>query len=326
MRAMIVAAGRGTRLLPLTHLRPKPALPVRGIPLVGYTLALLAHAGVREVVINVHHLPEALAEAARAWCPPGVELRFSPERELLGTGGAIRRVADFLRESDPCLVLGGDMLCDVDLPALIERHRAGGQWATLLLREDPRAARFGTIGVDGEGDVRRIGRRLDRGGEERAGLYTWVNVLSPRALDALPEREAFGHLDAWIFPLASDAPGRVRGVVSGVEDGLWEPVGTPREYLETNLAPRRLSYWDADARARAAGARLEPELVVGAGAELGPGARLRRAVVWDGERVPAGLRGEEGVFAGGAFHPVREVDEAGEAARAGATRGGKAAG
>jgi hypothetical protein len=79
-------------------------------------------------------------------------------------------------------------------------------------------------------------------------------------------------------------------------------VGTPAEYLAANLRSVALSYWDADARARAAGTRFEGDVVIGAGAELGPGVRLRRAVVWDGEKVPAGFRGEDGVWAGGAFH------------------------
>ncbi len=96
---MIVAAGLGTRLDPLTRLRPKPALPVRGLPLVAYSLALLARHGVTQAVVNVHHLPELLVDAARRHCPAGLELRFSRETELLGTGGGIRRVADFLRES-----------------------------------------------------------------------------------------------------------------------------------------------------------------------------------------------------------------------------------
>ncbi|MBW2578853.1 MAG: NTP transferase domain-containing protein, partial [Deltaproteobacteria bacterium] len=77
MRAMIVAAGLGTRLRPLTELRPKPALPVRGIPLIAYTLALLARHGVSEVIVNAHHLPDILMDAARRHCPLDMELRFS---------------------------------------------------------------------------------------------------------------------------------------------------------------------------------------------------------------------------------------------------------
>jgi NDP-sugar pyrophosphorylase family protein len=299
---MIVAAGLGTRLAPLTRWRPKPAIPVRGLPLVAYQLALLAHHGVREVVINVHHLPARLEAAARAHCPPGVSLRFSVERELLDTGGGIRRVAAFLRESDPCLIVGGDMLLDVDLGAMVAGHRERGDAATLLLREDPRSASFGSIGVDADGVVCRIGPRFRTGAPEaRAGLYAWANVVSARALDAMPEREVFSHFDGWLAPRLADGARDVRGVFT---PSRWDPVGTLAEYLAANLAPRELAYLDADARARAAGVRFEAECVIGAGASVGAGASLRRVVVWDGEDVPDGLEAHDGVFAGGRFHPV----------------------
>ena len=300
---MIVAAGLGTRLRPLTDLRPKPALPVRGLPLIAYHLALLARHGVTEVVINVHHLPERLMEAARRWCPPAIDLRFSFEPELLDTGGAIRAVADFLRESDPCLLLGGDMLLDADLGGLIERHRARRDAVTMLLRDDPRAESFGSIGADAEGCVRRIGRRFDLGGATQAGVYTWVNVVSAHALDSLPERRIFGHLDDWIAPRLASGKRDVRAELAGPETCLWEPVGTPSEYLAVNLRPLRLSYLDAEALAIREGARFGPQLVLGAGATLGAGASLQRAVVWDGEVVPPGLQARGGVFAGGNFHP-----------------------
>ena len=96
MRAMIVAAGLGTRLRPLTDLCPKAAVPVRGLPLISYSLALLAHHGVDEVVVNVHHLPEVLEQAARRHCPGSSELFFSPEPTLLDTGGGVRKAASFL--------------------------------------------------------------------------------------------------------------------------------------------------------------------------------------------------------------------------------------
>jgi NDP-sugar pyrophosphorylase family protein len=309
MRGMIVAAGLGTRLRPLSELRPKPALPVRGIPLIAYQLALLARHGVREVVINAHHLPELLMEAARRHCPPGMGLHFSVEPELLDTGGAIRRVSDFLRASDPCLILGGDMLLDADLSGLLKRHRQRGDAVTMLLRRDPRADRFGTVGVDAEGRVRRIGRRFDLGGETRSGVYVWANVVAARALDDLPDRQVFSHFDDWLAPSLAAGARDVRGEVMDVTDCTWEPVGTPAEYLAANLRPPPLSYLDADAEARRGGTRLEPGLVIGAGATLGAGARLERAVVWDGERVPPGLRASDGVFAGGAFHPCGATGE-----------------
>ncbi len=309
MRGMIVAAGLGTRLRPLSELRPKPALPVRGIPLIAYQLALLARHGVQEVVVNAHHLPELLMEATRRHCPAGMGLRFSLEPELLDTGGAIRQVSDFLRESDPCLILGGDMLLDADLSALLERHRQRGDAVTMLLRRDPRADRFGSVGVDAEDCVRRIGRRFDLGGETHSGVYVWANVVAARAFEDLPDRQIFSHVDDWLVPSLSAGARDVRGEVMDVTNCTWEPVGTPAEYLAVNLRPPQLSYFDPDAQARREGTRFEPDLVIGAGATLGAGARLERAVVWDGEHVPAGLRASDGVFAGGAFHPCKATGE-----------------
>jgi NDP-sugar pyrophosphorylase family protein len=302
---MIVAAGLGTRLRPLTELRPKPALPVRGIPLIAYTLALLARHGVSEVIVNAHHLPDILMDAARRHCPLDMELRFSIESGLLDTGGGIRRVADYLRQSDPCLIVAGDMLLDADLSALVATHRERQDAWTMLLREgDPRAKTFGTVGVDPHDRVRRIGTRHDFGGEHRAGLYAWANVVAARAFDSLPELEIFSHFDDWIAPQLASGATDIRAEILAANDFIWEPVGTPAEYLAANLDPIELSYQAAIAGAQRAGARIEGDVVIGAGAALGAGVRLQRAVVWDGEHVPDELEASDGIFAGGEFHPV----------------------
>jgi NDP-sugar pyrophosphorylase family protein len=313
MRAMIVAAGLGTRLRPLTELRPKPAVPVRGIPLVAYPLALLGRAGVAEVTLNVHHRPQQLIAAAEAWQPAGLALRFSHEPTLLDTGGGIARVAEFLRESDPCLLLGGDMVVDLDLRALVDAHLRSGRAVTAVLRRDERGREFGTIGVDRTGRIRRIGRRFDLGGEVDSGVYTWVNVVSARAFDWLPEREVFSHLDHWWAPELARGSDAIGALVLEPSECVWEPVGTPAEYLHANFALPALSYLDVEARARTAGARLLPELVIGAGAQVAAGARLERVVVWDGERVASGVSAREGVFAGGRFHPCTELPVEGAA-------------
>jgi NDP-sugar pyrophosphorylase family protein len=308
---MIVAAGLGTRVRPLSELRPKPALPVRGLPLLAYQLALLHRHGVTETVINAHHLPQLLIEAAHRHCPPGMQLHFSVETELLGTGGGIRRVADFLRQSDPCLIIGGDMILDADLSRLAARHRERGDAVTMLLCNDPRAARFGSVGTDAAGRVRRFGRRFDLGEETRSGVYVWANAVSARAFDGMPEREVFGHLDDWLAPRLAGGARDVRADVMEVTECTWEPVGTLAEYLAANLHPPRLSYLDPDAVARLQGTRFHADLVIGAGATLGRGARLRRVVVWDGEQVPEGLLASDGVFAGGAFHSCNEARQDG---------------
>jgi NDP-sugar pyrophosphorylase family protein len=303
MRAMIVAAGLGTRLRPLTELRPKPVLPVRGVQLIAYQLAFLARWGVTETAINVHHHPEQLIEAAERYAPVGMSLRYSVETELLDTGGGIRRMRAFLAASDPCVIVGGDMIVEVDLAGLIAEHRDRDDAFTMLLRDDRRTATFGSIGVDGQGRVRRIGSRFDLGGERAAGVYTWVNVVAARAFESLPERDVFGHLDHWIAPQLAAGATDIRGVLLPPDACTWEPVGTPAEYLAVNLHPPKLGYFDPDARAAREGAHFGPDLVVGAGASLAAGASLERAVVWDGEHVPAETRASDGVFAGGVFHP-----------------------
>jgi len=214
----------------------------------------------------------------------------------------MRRAACFLRESDPAIVIAGDMLLDLDLGALVAEHRDRGRRVTLALRDDPRAERFGTIGCDADGRLRRIGRRFDLGGETRAGVFVSVRVLAGHAFDTLPERECFEDLSDWLAPLVAAGADDIGGRLYDPQQCTWEPVGTPAEYLDANLAPPRLSYLDLDALAMRSGVRLEPGLVVGAGARLGEGASLERAVVWDGERVPPRLHARDGVFAGGVFH------------------------
>ncbi len=204
------------------------------------------------------------------------------------------------------MILGGDMIVDLDLPALMRAHAASGRAITAALADDARIARFGSVGLDAAGRMRRIGSRFDLGGETQRGLYTWVNVLSARAFESMPEREIFNHLEDWWGPLAAEHPAEVGGVVLRPADCAWEPVGTPAEYLATNFAPPRLRYFDPDARARALGARIDEHVIASPGSEIGANAQLERVVIWPGERVPAGTRASQGVFAGGRFVPCHE--------------------
>ena len=209
---MILAAGLGERMQPLTALRPKPALPVHGIPVIGYLLQLLAANGVEEVVVNLHHLADTMRETAERYCPEKLKIHFSLESQLLGTGGGVRQVAEFLRASDPAIVLAGDMLFDFDLAGFAARHRKRGDAATLLLRSDPRSAEFGPIGLDAEGTVRRIGNDFDLGGAINHGLFVGVRAFAPRCFDALPDREGpFEDLRDWLAPQLRAGARDIRG-------------------------------------------------------------------------------------------------------------------
>ena len=131
MKAMILAAGEGTRLRPLTELCPKPMLPIGGRPLLEYLLKLLRSHGVKEVAINLHYCPEAVTSHFGDGSGLGMKIAYSHEKELLGTAGALRKMASFL--DDTFLVLCGDLLTDTDLTSLAEFHRWRGAVATTAL-------------------------------------------------------------------------------------------------------------------------------------------------------------------------------------------------
>ena len=301
---MILAAGLGSRMQPLSALRPKPALPVRGVPVIGRLFELLAANGVTQVMVNLHWLADTMRETAERWCPAGLELFFSEEPELLGTGGGIARAADFLCDSDPSLVLAGDMLLDTDLAGFAARHRERGNAATLLLRSDPRTRTFGSVGIDAEGNVRRIGNDFDLGGSSVAGLFVGVRAFSPHCFDTLPRHGgAFEDLRDWLAPDLRAGRQPIRGEAAPPEDLGWEPIGTPSEYLRANLRfDERFAL--PDAPPLAAGTHVSREQVIGRGATIPADVELERVVVWEEERVPAGLRASNGIFAGGRFVPV----------------------
>lgn len=301
---MILAAGRGERMQPLSALRPKPALPIRGVPAIAHLFDLLASNGVEEVIVNLHHRADAMRDTAEQCCPSSLKLYFSEEPQLLGTGGGIRRASEFLRDSHPALVLAGDMLLDADLAGFAERHREAGDAATLLLRSDPRSQQFGSVGIDAEGAVRRIGNDFDLGGSTGHGLFVGVRAFAPRCFDTLPDRDdAFEDLRDWLAPALREGARDIRAELVDADALGWEPLGTPREYLHANLdlAPR---FEGSSSERLSRGTHVSPELVIGQGATLEPGARLERVVVWDGETVPADLQARDGIFAGGRFVSV----------------------
>jgi len=303
---MILAAGLGTRLRPLTEVCAKPALPVRGVPAIATLLEFLAHHGIHEVVINLHHLPETVREAVERWAPADTRVRYSEEALPLGTGGGIRRARSFLMESEVSVVMAGDMLIDFDLADVISRHSEQENLATLVLLDDSRVERFGSIGIGKGGAVRRIASRIDLGGETRAGLFTGVRVFSRAALETFPEAETFEDLRDHLLPALVQGSERIRGHVYEAGACTWEPVGTQGEYQHANFAPPVLSYLDLDGHAKRHGVRFEGSNVLGRDCEVETGAQLDRCVVFDGERVSKETRASQAAFAGGRAFDLSE--------------------
>ncbi|GAB4215961.1 MAG: NDP-sugar synthase [Sandaracinaceae bacterium] len=297
MRAMVFAAGLGTRLRPLTDVLPKPVVPFFGLPLAGWTLAHLRRAGVQSVVANTHHLAARCEEALAAAVPAGLTLRFSREDgAILGTGGGLRRAVEIdeaaqgaMQEDDVLLAVNGDILFAPDVAALIAHHRQSGAMATMALRAVPDPFSLGAIEIAPDG---RVVGMLRRAGDPRApgvvaAMFTGVHVLSRAAVKALPTRGCIVRqgYERW---LAEGA--HLQGIVCSEP---WRDLGTLRVYLDTHLdvlagklalpgvepGPR----WVGPRAEISQGARLD-RVVVGAGARVGP-VRLSRVVVWPGARV-----------------------------------------
>src|SRR5437879_12831 len=155
MKAMVLAAGLGTRLRPLTETLPKPLLPVAGRPILEWNLLLLKRHGITEAIINLHHLGDQIVRALGDGARFGLRLAYSHEPTLQGNSGGIKTAAHFLMDG-PFLVHNGDTLSECDLTALIAAHRASAALATLAVRDDPEASTWGPVTLDAHGRILQI--------------------------------------------------------------------------------------------------------------------------------------------------------------------------
>jgi mannose-1-phosphate guanylyltransferase len=285
--AFLLAAGLGTRLRPLTLFRPKPLLPLCGASLLDHALAHLRAHGHERVLVNAHHLWEQVAAWAAA---NGAELQVELPT-ILGTGGGLKAAAP--RLAPRFVIVNGDVLSDVDLAALLDAVPPGG--AAMALRPAPEAAQIGPVEMDEEGVVVRITSVVP--GQGIAGThFTGVHAMDRDTLQRVPEGEQC------IVRTAYKALVPQRKVAGRLHRGAWVDIGTPGAYWAANLdvlagrLPTPLDPWTRGARGPGgsfvgAGARVYGELeqsIVGAGTIVEAGARLRRAVVWDGLTVPPG--------------------------------------
>ncbi len=276
---MVFAAGLGTRLRPLTERLPKPVVPLMNRPLASYSLERLAAAGVTRCAVNTHHLAEEVPVALTGHVPEGLEVVWAHEPALLGTGGGLRNGLERLgpaTDRDPILVMNGDIFFWPDLEAAIALHRALGAFATMILRPDPRAARFGAVEVDGRGRVRRMlgaPEEVPDPAQLRPMMFTGVHVLSPGVVAELPREGCVVRLgyQRWL------AEGRVIG--GFVDESPWRDLGTPAAYLgaHMDLLDGSLT-WPGMSVAGG-------DVVLGAGASVEEGVSLERVVVWPGTHV-----------------------------------------
>lgn len=300
MIGMILAAGYGTRLRPLTWSVPKPMVPLCNRPLVAWAVESYLAAGVTELVVNLHHLPEAIEAGLREAYGSRATLHFSFEQEILGTGGAIRRVRDLLAGHEEFFLVNGDTVQFPRYDGLRERRRAEGADAALTLRHPPPDDRFTPVWFD-EGAVTGFGE-----GRGVPLMFAGSHAISRSLLDVLPDEEVFGIVDRVYEPLIRGG----RRVAALVDDGLWFDVGTPARYLGASAG-----LLDAILRgevAPPAGSSASGTNLVGHGARVsgtaerstvGAGSVVEghagSSIVWDGCRIGPRVRLERCVVASG---------------------------
>lgn len=254
--ALVLGAGFGTRLLPLTEHVPKPVIPVLGRPLIGHPLIHLYAGGCTDVWVNAHHQADRMQVVLESWVQRRLlrlKLRWSVEQpEILGTAGALRLLErELSAPGGPILLLNGDSILGLDLPALIAAHRhnreAHGSLATLLCLPSPKAEQYGAVQVDAQGRVlERTGLGRLAGATDAdieaatATIFCGVHVIEPELLAHLPPAGEYGCIvrQGYIPLLAQGADLRA---VLAPDDLFFHDVGTPGRYLDAQAALMRSS-------------------------------------------------------------------------------------
>lgn len=265
MKAVVLAGGEGTRLLPLTHRRPKPLMPVAGRPCIDYVLRSLAASGFHEIVITTAYLSDTLIKSIGDGLGYNASILYSFEETPAGTAGAVRRVGTFM--DDTFVVAMGDLLADVDFRALYEHHKAKGGVATLALTEVEDPSQYGIVGLDSAGRIRKFKEKPTK--EEafshlaNAGIY----VLEPEVLDFIPTDVKFD-FSRDLFPklLAKGL-----ALYGKRLEGVWMDIGQPRDLWKASIEVVRRE----GRRLHIEGVTIDGPIISDAGASIERGATLR---------------------------------------------------
>ncbi len=267
MQAMVLAAGRGTRLRPLTRHLPKPLFPLLNTPSIQRILSRLASTGFKRIIVNAYHLADQLL----AWLSSlqlSADIIPVKEPELLGTGGALLNARSHMDPAQPILLMNADVATDLDPGALWNLHRPGKSVATLFVHKrspwNKLLVRNGLL------------MGLDHTGPD-ALAFTGISVLEHKFLDYLPGSYPSSLVDG--LKRAMDAREKIRTVrlEGAFRDYLWEDIGTVRGYLNAHeeLLKRQ-------------GQDVSDWVCIGRNVQIGPGAVLGRTVVWDDSQVAPG--------------------------------------
>jgi len=320
MRAMILAAGLGTRLRPVTYAMPKPMVPVLNRPVMEHIARLLARHGFTETIANLHWFPEVIEGHFGDGSEFGLQLSYSRERQLLGTAGGVRNAADFL--GDSFLVISGDALTDIDLAAMREFHDSHGGVATLATKRVRDTSQFGVVITGPDARIQGFQEKPETSEALSDLANCGVYMFRAEIFDFFPapgtsraagpdDPEGFADWAMDVFPalLEGDVP-----FYSHEAEAYWNDIGNLEELRQGNLdAVRGAVQVEAGSPEVADGVRAGSPLdgvdvsapaLVGAGVEFGEDVRVEGpAVIGDGSRIGDGAFVRDAVLLGGAELP-----------------------
>ena len=269
---MVLAAGLGTRLQPLTRLRAKPAVPFLGRPLIHYSLDLISELNPTAIVVNLHHLPETVLSAVQQYKRPGdgkpLEVLFSEEATIQGTAGGVRQAGKWL-EADHVVVINGKIYSDLELSTAVGFHCREEALATLVVVPFEAGSPFNPVRLDGDGRVLGFGPQ----GPGRPYIFTGIQILKHEVVGQISSARC--DLVKDVYPSLIARGARVLAYVSG---SLWYECSTPWRYLQASLLLHRKR---ATEPALQKEQPAESGLIAGSGCLIGTGSKVQDSILWE---------------------------------------------
>ncbi|MGB9612730.1 MAG: sugar phosphate nucleotidyltransferase [Candidatus Margulisiibacteriota bacterium] len=285
MKAIIIAGGLGTRLRPLTYNTPKPIVPVANRPFVVHQIELLRRHGIKEIILNLHYLSEAIKkilEEGKEW---GVKIYYSVETTPLGTAGAVKNAEEYFDEEE-LLVFNGDILTDINVSQIIEYHKKKKARVTLTLTrvEDPTA--YGLILID---DDRKVIRFIEKPSWEQISTYAGANtinagiyILDPKIFKDVPRGVEYS-FERQLFPSLLEQGEPIYGFIS---DRYWIDIGNPVQYRQAHEAILR-----NEVAIKIFGTRVDGKIWIGEGSKVDKTVKFTGpAIIGKGVEIGAGAK------------------------------------
>ncbi|MBV9215533.1 MAG: NDP-sugar synthase [Acidobacteria bacterium] len=289
---MILAAGFGTRLFPLTIDRTKPAIPFLGKPLVGYVAEYIAKFGIRDIVVNLHHQPQSVIEALGDGSSFGVNIQYTVEQpDILGTAGALDFARDHLKD-DTFVLVNGKIITDIDISKAIAAHKRSGAIATMVLKENHKREKFTVVECE-DGCVSRFGPHATPVTEEELRdfehipiplMFTGIHIVEPALLDLIPRGQYSDTVTHIYIPYIKDG-GKIGAYVA---QGNWYELSTIPRYLDISLAMMDGFNVHFGKNCTLGGSAGLKDSVLWDDVTVGDGAVLYRTIIADGVRIEPG--------------------------------------